>query len=291
MIKSMTGFGKAECELKDRKVIIEIKSLNSKNLDIYAKIPGIYREKELEIRNIISKKLLRGKVEFVLYYEITDDNKATTINPEVVKNYVDQLKTVAKDLNLETSEQLLQMAIRLPDTLNTERDKIDENDWEIISQTIINALDQLDEFRIQEGKYLKKDIEQRIKIIDDKKNEITPFEIARTEKIREKLKISLNKNVDEQDYDKNRFEQELIYYLEKLDITEEKVRLTNHCNYFLEMLDEPESNGKKLGFISQEIGREINTIGSKANDSDIQKRVVLMKDELEKIKEQMLNIL
>jgi len=291
MIKSMTGFGKAECELKDRKVIIEIKSLNSKNLDIYAKIPGIYREKELEIRNIISKKLLRGKVEFVLYYEITDDNKATTINPEVVKNYVDQLKTVAKDLNLETSEQLLQMAIRLPDTLNTERDKIDENDWEIISQTIINALDQLDEFRIQEGKYLKKDIEQRIKIIDDKKNEITPFEIARTEKIREKLKISLNKNVDEQDYDKNRFEQELIYYLEKLDITEEKVRLTNHCNYFLEMLDEPESNGKKLSFISQEIGREINTIGSKANDSDIQKRVVLMKDELEKIKEQMLNIL
>lgn len=287
----MTGFGKAECELKDRKVIIEIKSLNSKNLDIYAKIPGMYREKELEIRNIISKKLQRGKVEFVLYYEITDDNRATTINSGVVKNYIDQLKSVADDLNLETSEQLLQIAIRLPDTLNTERDKIDENDWKIISHTIINALDKLDEFRIQEGKYLKKDIERRIKIIDDKKNEITPFEIARTEKIKEKLKVSLNKNVDEQDYDKNRFEQELIYYLEKLDITEEKVRLTNHCNYFLEMLDEPESNGKKLGFISQEIGREINTIGSKANDSDIQKRVVLMKDELEKIKEQMLNIL
>ena len=291
MIKSMTGFGKAECELKDRKVIIEIKSLNSKNLDIYAKIPGMYREKELEIRNIISKKLQRGKVEFVLYYEITDDNRATTINSGVVKNYIDQLKSVADDLNIETSEQLLQIAIRLPDTLNTERDKIDENDWKIISHTIINALDKLDEFRIQEGKYLKEDIEQRIKIIDDKKDEITPFEIARTEKIKEKLKVSLNKNVDEQDYDKNRFEQELIYYLEKLDITEEKVRLTNHCNYFLEMLDEPESNGKKLGFISQEIGREINTIGSKANDSDIQKRVVLMKDELEKIKEQMLNIL
>ncbi len=291
MIKSMTGFGKAECELKDRKVIIEIKSLNSKNLDIYAKIPGMYREKELEIRNIISKKLQRGKIEFVLYYEITDDNKATTINSGVVKNYIDQLKSVADDLNLETSEQLLQIAIRLPDTLNTERDKIDENDWGIIRQTVIDALDQLDEFRIQEGKYLKKDIEQRIKIINDKKNEITPFEIARTEKIKEKLKVSLNKNVDEQDYDKNRFEQELIYYLEKLDITEEKVRLTNHCNYFIEMLDESESNGKKLGFISQEIGREINTIGSKANDSDIQKRVVLMKDELEKIKEQMLNIL
>ncbi|MCK5170900.1 MAG: YicC family protein [Bacteroidales bacterium] len=291
MIKSMTGFGKAECELKDRKVIIEIKSLNSKNLDIYAKIPGIYREKELEIRNVISKKLQRGKVEFVLYYEITDDNKATTINSGVVKNYIDQLKSVADDLNLETSEQLLQMAIRLPDTLNTERDKIDENDWKIISKSIINALDQLDEFRIQEGKFLHKDIEQRIKIIDDKKNEITPFEKNRTEKIRTKLNENLSSLINEQEIDKNRFEQELIYYLEKLDITEEKVRLTNHCNYFLEMLDEPESNGKKLGFISQEIGREINTIGSKANDSDIQKRVVLMKDELEKIKEQMLNIL
>ena len=287
----MTGYGKAECELKDRKVIIEIKSLNSKNLDIYAKIPGIYREKELEIRNVISKKLQRGKVEFVLYYEITDDNKATTINSGVVKNYIDQLKSVADDLNLETSEQLLQMAIRLPDTLNTERDKIDENDWKIISKSIINALDQLDEFRIQEGKFLHKDIEQRIKIIDDKKNEITPFEKNRTEKIRTKLNENLSSLINEQEIDKNRFEQELIYYLEKLDITEEKVRLTNHCNYFLEMLDEPESNGKKLGFISQEIGREINTIGSKANDSDIQKRVVLMKDELEKIKEQMLNIL
>lgn len=287
----MTGFGKTECELKDRIIIIEIKSLNSKNLDIYAKIPGIYREKELEIRNIISKKLQRGKVEFVLYYEITDDNKATTINSGVVKNYIDQLKLIADDLNIETSEQLMQMALRLPDTLNVKREEINETDWEIINRAIINALNQLDEFRIQEGKYLKEDIEQRIKTIDDKKNEITPFEIARTEKIKEKLKVSLSNNVDGQNYDKNRFEQELIYYLEKLDITEEKVRLTNHCNYFLEMLDEPESNGKKLGFISQEIGREINTIGSKANDSDIQKRVVLMKDELEKIKEQMLNIL
>lgn len=287
----MTGYGKAECDLKDRKVIIEIKSLNSKNLDIYAKIPGVYREKELEIRNIISKKLLRGKVEFVLYYEISDNNKATTINTEVVKKYFEQLKSIAKDLNIETSEQLLQMSIRLPDTLNTEHDEIDENDWDNIQKTIVRALDQLDEFRIQEGQYLKEDIVQRIKIIDDSKNEITPFEIKRTEKIKDKLKESLTKIIDEKDYDKNRFEQELIYYLEKLDITEEKVRLSNHCNYFMEMINEPESNGKKLGFIAQEIGREINTIGSKANDSDIQKFVVLMKDELEKIKEQMLNIL
>lgn len=286
----MTGYGKAECELKDRKVIVEIKSLNSKNFDFYTKIPGIYREKELEIRNIVSKKILRGKVEFILYYEITDENKATTINSGVVKSYVNQLKTIATELKLE-NEQLLQMAIRMPDVLNTERDEIDENDWEEILAAINKALDQLDQFRSQEGRYLKEDIEKRIQIIETKKNEIDPYEKQRIEKIKERLKESLNKAVDEKDYDKNRFEQELIYYLEKLDITEEKVRLTNHCNYFIEMLNEPESNGKKLGFISQEIGREINTIGSKANDSDIQKLVVLMKDELEKIKEQMLNIL
>jgi uncharacterized protein (TIGR00255 family) len=287
----MTGYGKADCELKDKKVTIEIKSLNSKNLDIYTKIPGIYREKELEIRNIVSKKLLRGKVEFILYYETADENKATSINSSVVKNYYTQLKSIADDLNIQTSEQLLQMAIRLPDTLNIEREKINEEDWEVISETITKALDQLDEFRTQEGKYLKEDIEQRIKIIDENKTAVTPFEIQRTEKIKSKLKESLNNSLNEQDYDKNRLEQELIYYLEKFDITEEKVRLSNHCNYFLEMLNDSESNGKKLGFIGQEIGREINTIGSKANDSDIQKLVVLMKDELEKIKEQMLNIL
>ena len=291
MIKSMTGYGKAECELKDRKVIIEVKSLNSKNLDIYAKIPGIYRNKELEIRSLISKKLLRGKVEFVLYYEITDDNKATTINSGVVKKYIQQLKTIADDLNLNTSEQLLQMAIRLPDTLNVENEEIDEENWSTIMDSVSKAIIQLDEFRTQEGKYLKEDIANRVKVIEEKKNEITPFEVNRTEKIKTKLKENLLQVIDEKDYDKNRLEQELIYYLEKLDITEEKVRLTNHCNYFIEMLNEPESNGKKLGFISQEIGREINTIGSKANDSDIQKLVVLMKDELEKIKEQMLNIL
>lgn len=291
MIKSMTGYGKAECELKDRKVTIEIKSLNSKNLDIYTKIPGVYREKELEIRNSISKTLQRGKVEIVLYYEVTDEKKGTSINSSVVKNYYEQLKSIATDLSIPESELFLQMALRLPDTLNIERDEIDPEDWKVINNTIQDAMKQLDNFRTQEGAYLKKDIEQRIKLIDKYKEEITPFEINRTEKIRTKLNeslISLNSDVE---IDKNRFEQELIYYLEKLDITEEKVRLTNHCNYFTEMINEPESNGKKLGFITQEIGREINTIGSKANDSDIQKYVILMKDELEKIKEQMLNIL
>ena len=287
----MTGYGKAECELNDRKVTIEIKSLNSKNLDIYTKIPGIYRQKELEIRNSISKTLQRGKIEVVLYYEITDDKRATTINSGVVKNYYNQLKTIANDLKLDTPEHFLQMAIRLPDTLSVEREEIDEEDWKNIIDTVKKAINHLDDFRIQEGQFLQKDIEQRINIINQYKEEITPFEKNRTEKIRTKLSESLNSLINEQEIDKNRFEQELIYYLEKLDITEEKVRLTNHCNYFIEILNEPESNGKKLGFISQEIGREINTIGSKANDSDIQKYVILMKDELEKIKEQMLNIL
>ena len=287
----MTGYGKAECELKDRKITVEIKSLNSKNLDVYAKVPGIYREKELEIRNNISKTLLRGKVEVVLYYELSDDNKGTTINQGVVKNYFNQLKEIARDLNIETTEQLLQMAIRLPDTLNVEREEINESDWVTISNTIKEAIKQVDEFRIQEGRYLQDDIEQRINKINELKEKITPYELNRTEKIRTKLNESINSLNTEQEIDKNRFEQELIYYLEKLDITEEKVRLTNHCNYFLEMLNDNESNGKKLGFIAQEIGREINTMGSKANDSEMQKFVVLMKDELEKIKEQMLNIL
>lgn len=291
MIKSMTGYGKAECELADRKITIEIKSLNSKNLDVYTKIPGLYREKELEIRNILSKRVQRGKVEFILYYEVTNENKATTINSEVVKEYYKQLSSLSNDLNIENSELTLQMALRLPDTLNVERDEINENDWTVIEQTIHKAIDSLDQFRTQEGEYLQKDIESRIHKIENFKEEITPFEKERTEKIKAKLEENLNSLNTDQEIDKNRLEQELIYYLEKLDITEEKVRLTNHCNYFIEMVNEPESNGKKLGFISQEIGREINTIGSKANNSDIQKFVVLMKDELEKIKEQMLNIL
>jgi len=291
MIKSMTGYGKAECELSDKKIIVEIKSLNSKNLDIYTKIPGLYREKELEIRNIINKYLLRGKVEFIMYYEITDVSKSTNINATLVKNYYNQLKAIADDLGLETSEQLLQMAIRMPDTLNTDVNEINKEDWVKIQHTIEQALQQLDAFRVQEGEYLKNDLKSRIQLIMDYKNQILPYEKARTQKVKEKINESLRVAIESQDIDRNRFEQEIIYYLEKLDITEEKVRLTNHCNYFIESIDEPESNGKKLSFVSQEIGREINTIGSKANDSDIQKIVVLMKDELEKIKEQLLNIL
>ncbi|HAN17229.1 MAG: YicC family protein [Bacteroidetes bacterium GWC2_33_15] len=291
MIKSMTGFGKAECELATRKISVEIKSLNSKTLDIYTKIPGIYRQKELEIRNELSKSLQRGKIEFILFYEYTDDSKATTINSGVVRNYIHQLKSISDELSINSQEQLLQIAMRLPDTLNIEREEIDEADWEKIQGTIKQAIEQLDNFRIQEGKHLLDDFISRIEIIEKYKNEITPFELARTVKIKEKINESLRNTIDEKDVDKNRFEQEIIYYLEKLDITEEKVRLTNHCKYFKEVVNEAEPSGKKLGFITQEIGREINTIGSKANDYDIQKIVVLMKDELEKIKEQGLNIL
>jgi uncharacterized protein (TIGR00255 family) len=291
MIKSMTGYGKAECELKDKKVTIEIKTLNSKNLDISTKIPGIYREKELEIRSEIAKTLERGKIEFVIYYESTNDSKATTINTAVVKNYYDQLKNVANELNINAQEQMLQTIMRLPDTLYIEHEEINDEEWNIIFNTIQNAIAQVNEFRLQEGLYLQKDMEQRIQSIEKLKEHLSAFENNRIDKVKQRLKDNIKALFEDHEIDRNRFEQEIIYYLEKLDITEEKVRLTNHCQYFMEMLNQGNAIGKKLGFIAQEIGREINTIGSKANDSDIQKDVVLMKDELEKIKEQVLNIL
>jgi len=287
----MTGYGKAECELKDKKVTIEIKTLNSKNLDISTKIPGIYREKELEIRSEIAKTLERGKIEFVIYYESTNDSKATTINTAVVKNYYDQLKNVANELNINAQEQMLQTIMRLPDTLYIEHEEINDEEWNIIFNTIQNAIAQVNKFRLQEGLYLQKDMEQRIQSIEKLKEHLSAFENNRIDKVKQRLKDNIKALFEDHEIDRNRFEQEIIYYLEKLDITEEKVRLTNHCQYFMEMLNQGNAIGKKLGFIAQEIGREINTIGSKANDSDIQKDVVLMKDELEKIKEQVLNIL
>jgi len=287
----MTGYGKAECELKDKKVTIEIKTLNSKNLDIFTKIPGIYREKELDIRSEISKKLERGKVEFVLYYESTDFNKSTTINVAAVKNYYLQLKSITDELNINSQEQLLQTIMRLPDTLNTEHEEINDDEWEAVLSAIGKAIEQVNEFRSQEGLHLENDMKQRIKTIEKLKDDLSNYENVRIEKVKERLRENIKVLFEEHEVDKNRFEQEIIYYLEKLDITEEKVRLTNHCQYFTEMLDQGNAIGKKLGFIAQEIGREINTIGSKANNPDMQKDVVLMKDELEKIKEQVLNIL
>ncbi len=295
MLKSMTGFGKAECELDTGKVDIEIKSLNSKQLDLNIRLPKAYKEKEIELRNTIAGKLERGKVELSIYLELTEEEKKFTINQSAVKNYYTQLKNVAGDLNLGTPEQLLQIIMQLPDTIKTEENEPGKNEWNKIADSVNKAVNELIAFRTSEGAILEKDISNRIQLITNYLLEIEKFETQRIENIKSKINKNLDEliknNPDRIAIDENRFEQELIYYLEKLDITEEKVRLNNHCSYFLENIKEQNAVGKKLGFIAQEIGREINTIGSKANDVSIQHLVVKMKDELEKIKEQLMNIL
>jgi len=291
MIKSMTGYGKAECELSAKKITIEIKTLNSKNIDIHTKIPSYYREKELEIRNLLTEKLQRGKVEISLYYEITDEAQAAEVNTQIVKSYYQQLKGVADEVGLNASDVLLQTVMRLPDTLRMDRTEIDDEEWHALRRIIVEAADEVNSFREQEGRSLYTDVSNHIKSIKGFLPEIEIFEKQRVDKIRERIASNFNELFGDKDIDKNRLEQEILYYLEKLDINEEKVRLDNHCNYFLEMLEDNEPIGKKLGFICQEIGREINTVGSKANDYEIQRRVVLMKDELEKVKEQIANVL
>lgn len=287
----MTGFGKASCELEDKVVTIEIKSLNSKQLDIYARIPNFYREKELDIRNMISQKLNRGKIEININYESTSTVNGTQINTPLVKEYFRQLKKLGGELNVETSEQLLAIVMRFPDTLKVGKEELNEEEWSKVSKKIQEALEGIDQFRRQEGIALKKDITERLKAIENLLNKIDPYEEERINYIREKLSNNLSEIADKEKIDNNRFEQELIYYLEKLDITEEKVRLGNHCRFFLEVIEDEYYSGKKLGFIAQEMGREINTLGAKANHSDIQRVVVQMKDELEKIKEQLMNVL
>lgn len=291
MLKSMTGFGKAICELNNKKITIEIKSLNSKQLDLNTRMPSFYKEKDLLVRNEIAKRLERGKVEFSFYAELIGEESNTNINKPVVVSYYKQLKEIADELNITSSEQLLQTAIRLPDTLKTEKEELDENEWKSIHASIIKAIDDLITFRVQEGEALEKDIIARINTIASHLTEIETFETQRIDNIKGRILKNLEEFVSNKSIDQNRFEQELIFYLEKLDITEEKVRLRNHCSYFIETANTDQPIGKKLGFISQEIGREINTIGSKANDADIQKLVIQMKDELEKVKEQMLNVL
>lgn len=291
MIKSMTGYGKAECELSAKKITIEIKTLNSKNIDIHTKIPSYYREKELEIRNLLTDKLQRGKVEISLYYEITDEAQAADVNKQIVKSYYNQLKGIADEVGIGASSVLLQTVMRLPDTLRMDRSEIDDEEWNALKRIILEAASEVNEFREQEGRSLEADVSAHIQSIQGYLPEIENFEKKRVERIRERIANNFNELFSDKDLDKNRLEQEILYYLEKLDINEEKVRLENHCNYFLEMIDSNEPVGKKLGFICQEIGREINTIGSKANDYEIQRRVVLMKDELEKVKEQIANVL
>ena len=281
----MTGYGKSVLQLPTKKVSIELKSLNSKSLDVNARMPSMYRAKELDIRKSIAKTLVRGKVDFSLYVEITGEDTSSKINKTVVKEYIKQLKDVVDG---DTTE-LLKMAIRLPDAVTTERDDIDEGEWAQIEQSIKNAIDKILTYRKDEGAILKQDFEIRIMTLKDLLKKVIAMDPERIEGVRSRLEkgiAEIKEKVDE-----NRFEQELVYYIEKFDITEEKVRLDNHLDYFIASLNSDDSNGKKLGFIAQEIGREINTIGSKSNYAPMQKLVVQMKDELEKIKEQLLNVL
>ncbi len=286
----MTGYGKATCELASKKITIEIKSLNSKSLDLNTRISGVYREKEIGLRSLVSKRIQRGKVELGLRLERTGPEASSTINMDVVKGYCNQLKEV--DSTLSTPNHILEIALRLPDALKVEQEEIDEDEWEAVLKTANEAIDDIDSFRIQEGEVLCNDFKLRISNIDRLHLEVEKYEGVRIEKVRTRILDKLKDISEDVSFDENRFEQELIFYIEKLDITEEKVRLTNHTKYFLETLNSGDvAVGKKLNFIAQEIGREINTMGSKANDSNIQQIVVKMKDELEKIKEQCLNIL
>ena len=285
MIKSMTGFGKNVIQLPTKKISIELKSLNSKSLDLNARIPSLYREKELYMRNTIANSLERGKIDFSLYIEITGEETTTQVNEGVVKKYIKQLKNIVSGDEIE----LLKMAVRLPDALKTERDEIDENEFQVIEKALLDALEEINIFRAEEGKVLERDFVERIHNIKALLEEVKKIDPERLASVRERLEKAVSEI--KETVDENRFEQELIYYLEKYDITEEKVRLENHLDYFMQAVKSDDSNGKKLGFISQEIGREINTMGSKANFAPMQQIVVQMKDELEKIKEQLLNVL
>jgi uncharacterized protein (TIGR00255 family) len=287
----MTGFGKAIAETPQKKITVEIKSLNSKQLDINTKLPWLYKEKEPEIRNLVSHKLDRGKIDLSIYLDIHEGEGIQVINKSTVKNYFRQLKEIAEELDINFDDQILPVIMRLPDALKTEKPDLPEDEWEIVKKEILESLSALDLYRIEEGKSIETDLKKRISCILESLTTIETYEPGRIERVREKLLSLLKENNGTENIDKNRFEQELIFYLEKFDINEEKVRLKKHCEYFIETIESGSPNGKILSFIVQEIGREINTIGSKANDASIQKLVVKMKDELEKIKEQTNNIL
>lgn len=290
MLKSMTGYGKAECELAQKKVTIEIKSLNSKQMDLNTRISMLFRDKDLEIRRELSDKLIRGKVDFILYTESLGDDSATKINAGIVRSYYKQMEEISASLNIPLENSILQTILTLPEVVKNEREELDEKEWKTILGKIAEALVSLDQFRIQEGAVLKQDLVSNIQSISFLLSEIDQFEAERVNRIREKIYEGL-KDISLEQVNENRLEQELIFYLEKMDVNEEKVRLLNHLNYFLETLELDEPVGKKLGFIAQEIGREVNTLGSKANHTEMQKLVIRMKDSLEKIKEQLLNVL
>ncbi len=291
MIRSMTGFGSASVQVGNKTILAEIKSVNSKFFDLSLRLPSVFREKELEIRTELNRTIERGKVECTVSIESPEEQRRATFNIELLKAYHEELKTVQQALNLKETPELLRTLLNMPDVMVTEKNGLSEEDWKALQQALQGATKAFDVFRQKEGSTLKVDLEQRVVAIRDNMVRLEPFEKSRIEQVRKKLQTSLEEFVQVSEIDRNRFEQELIYYLEKLDITEEKVRLKSHCDFFLKTMNEEVSSGKKLSFIAQEIGREINTIGSKSNDAAMQKIVVDMKDDLEKVKEQVLNII
>jgi len=290
MIQSMTGFGKVTTELPTKKVTIEIKALNSKQMDLFTRIPSIYREKEMEIRSLLSQKLERGKVELSISIESIGKDISTKINASAIDCYKKQIEEISESLNINQPTDWLPTLLRLPDVIKTEMVEADEEEWNIVLKAIEEAIDKLCEFRTQEGAMLHKLFEKKITSISELLKQVEPYEKERIEKIKNRITENLQKMTEVQ-IDSNRLEQEMIYYIEKLDINEEKARLSNHLKYFTETLSSGHGQGKKLGFISQEMGREINTLGSKSNHAEMQQVVVRMKDELEQIKEQILNVL
>ena len=290
MIQSMTGFGKSSSELPNKKIYVEIKSLNSKQFDLNTRIPFIYREKEIEIRNNLLQSIERGKVDFSIYIESIDKTISSQINLNVLESYYNQIKESAQNLQIPMPSDWFSVLLRMPEVMKTEITELDENEWEITKKTIQEAIKQFILFRNQEGLALQQLFKEKIANISLLLKKVDKYETERIEKIRSKILDSLQK-LDIQNYDTTRFEQEMIYYIEKLDVNEEKLRLDNHLKYFIDTINNEKSQGRKLGFIAQEIGREINTLGSKSNHTEIQKLVVQMKDELEQIKEQILNVL
>lgn len=286
----MTGYGKAAVTLVSKTITIEIKSLNSKQFDLNLRLPALLRDRESEIRSLVSRMVERGKTEVMVSIDYTGTELPVSINRQLATGYYRQLQALAEEIGNQQSD-LLSIVMKLPDVTKQMREETSENEWEVIAGAFAEALQQFEEFRKHEGALLENDFRQRIETIKLLLKQVEPFEAERNRLQREKLRTAVAGFIENNTLDNNRFEQEIIYYLEKLDITEEKVRLLKHCNYFSETLAEKEANGRKLGFVTQEIGREINTLGSKANDASIQKLVVQMKDELEKVKEQLANIL
>lgn len=290
MVKSMTGFGKGEATLQNKRITVEIRSLNSKQLDLSLRLPAVYRQSEYELRNVIARTIQRGKVDVFVTVESQAVETSARINREVFREYLRQMNDTLSFSGIDAGyDAILPVIMRLPDVVATEAEAISEEEHAALLAAVEAAAAHLDAFREQEGAILIADLLRRVELIEQYKTEVVPFEKARTETVKARILDNLSKLAV--DVDRNRLEQEMIFYLEKLDITEEKVRLTNHCNYFREVASSEEGAGRKLGFIAQEMGREINTMGSKANEPNIQILVVKMKDELEKIKEQVLNIL